>query len=326
MYQNKYLKYKQKYFDLKNKQYGGSLQESNPDCTRIIKEFNKLYQQELKKCKPTKRNGLPNKGNTCFLNAFLQMFYDIDYIKDIITNPKEKSYTSFYIRTIFNYISGFNLSNKHIIDDIINLQVLLEFERGQQGDASEVYGKIINIFDIHFGVTNVYVPMDQHNNYMMDPLLFINPNGIYRNISSFMIEYIGAGYRLNNENYLLIYTDRALVDTGASAIVPKKQHNTNALSEEEVYKLMEEGWFDDKPKDETRIVLDNFNFDEHIYEPYGVIRHIGGSQSGHYIYIQLKTNIEYNDDIVTNLVHNKQNLDTIYKTWTLVLYKKKSTE
>lgn len=98
---------------------------------------------------------------------------------------------------------------------------------------------------------------------------------------------------LANNDYLIIYTDRLTSqDPITNNLIANKNNN--------------------------RIALSNLTINGNDYEPKGTVQHYGGSTGGHYIYTDLSNKKIYNDGIVSNNI----DLEDIYKTWTLVLYKK----
>lgn len=110
--------------------------------------------------------GLPNCGNTCYFNSFLQMFFNIieiqDYFKDysLIDDKSESEYDKKLIlilngfKKIYNIIFNINKNNYNYINIIKNLiRNIFRKSNGttidvkQQQDSSEVYTIICGKFN-----------------------------------------------------------------------------------------------------------------------------------------------------------------------------------
>ena len=178
------------------------------------------------------RQGLPNIGNSCYLNAFLQMLYDIEDFRNFIysdTPPNlstEQKGLKKYIRTVFDYISGIsNSGNSNIAATVQIIQSILNLDKGAQDDAREPYSKIMEIFNKGYGVNYIQFVEDEHGvpkstnihtNFLFFPTnedLQDNTNNNRHYPDSIQkIEYLfkSSGYTLQNPDYLVIYVSRRL--------------------------------------------------------------------------------------------------------------------
>lgn len=115
-----------------------------------------LVSAEAAKCKDTTHLVLQNHGNTCYINASVQLLYQIDEIRDFIcdydvdTDPADAFMSilksTFTNKTIENSI-GDIISNKFSdqavhYNSITGEQVQIQFLPGKTGDAQELLGKI----------------------------------------------------------------------------------------------------------------------------------------------------------------------------------------
>ena len=176
------------------------------------------------------RQGLPNIGNSCYLNAFLQMLYDIEDFRNFIysdtplnLSTKQKDLKG-YIRTVFDYISGIpEPGNSNIADTVQIIQSILKLNKGEQDDAREPYSKIMEKFDKGYGVDYIEIVLDKdkvqtythnHTNLLFFPTneyLQDNTNNNRRYPDSIQkIEdlFKSSGYTLENPDYLVIYVSR----------------------------------------------------------------------------------------------------------------------
>jgi|LakMenE29Apr09ns_1017244.scaffolds.fasta_scaffold00067_7 hypothetical protein len=115
-----------------------------------------LVSAEAAKCKDTTHLVLQNHGNTCYINASVQLLYQIDEIRDFIcdydvdTDPADafmsilkSTFTNKKIENSIGNIISDKFSDPEVrYNSITGKQVKIEFLPGETEDAQELLGKI----------------------------------------------------------------------------------------------------------------------------------------------------------------------------------------
>lgn len=108
---------------------------------------------DLQQCNDTTHLVLQNHGNTCYINASVQLLYQIDEIRDFICEYEDtpadalmcilkSTFTNKTIDLSIRDIISEKFSIKKIRYDLTGKQVQIEFLPGMTGDAQELLGKI----------------------------------------------------------------------------------------------------------------------------------------------------------------------------------------
>jgi ubiquitin C-terminal hydrolase len=145
------------------------------------------------------RRGIPNYGNTCFMNSALQFLYDIDDFKDFILNKENDN-----LQFIFRFISG----NLNVNNIEINIKSFWgnRFHIKQQDDAHTFLDYIIDKYLITNLPTEnykseylslVYKPLGNIELQIYKTILFY----ITRNKYKVIHKYDGSILNLSSINY-----------------------------------------------------------------------------------------------------------------------------
>lgn len=303
------------------------------------------------------RRGIPNYGNTCFMNSAFQFLYDIDDFRDFIL-CKENDELQF----IFKFISGdINVNN---VEFYVKSFWINKFLPYKQGDSHEFLDYIIDKYLITNTPTNnykseylslVFKPLGKielqiyktisfyitKNKYKLihkidNSILNLSRTAQYEPITSLMLSQFNIKNKnksiinkiknfqieqKNNIKFIDIELNKEIIQS------KKKPSNYTTFLEKTIHIPIENKYLiiiiktnHEKPHQQKMIINNSVEIDNKKYKLFSAILHNGAVGGGHYIYALYNDNkpLYYNDSSVG--LTNSSNMTFEYNAY-ILLYK-----
>lgn len=277
--------------------------------------------------------GFINIGNTCYLNATLQMLINNQDICNLVIKYADKS---LILNIISKYIFEYYNSNISLPITPIEIKKIIEnyniiFKGHEQHDASEVTLCLLNIindeinkidkvnkfeslFNIHFNL-NIHCTkcLENYNKTEINNILILdikselnNLDDIYRNFKAKII--------LNDDNKY--YCDKCKTKRLAIKNYTIKNWSNNLLILLKRFQYSGNNIIKNTQKIDIPLIW------RHNYYLYGAIIHNGNINGGHYIYVGKQANkwYIYNDTSVNEIISNDK-LNQLLANAYLLYYK-----
>ena len=276
---------------------------------------------------PKKSKGLPNCGNSCFMNSVLQMLYSIDGFREKILNYNKNNEIIEQLSHIFQLLE---ISNKKIKEkDLINSYNILykSFSKEKlykQQDAREFLSKILEIIEdnketnleeiYRFNIIKNSYCLKKKSNISKEEqnseknlllVLDINKKSIQESINLFQIKDAVSLHRCNNNEKGFIKNIIQIPENNNYLIINLKRYKNN-------------GSFNKKNIE----VNNNIKINNDEYFLIGAILKSGSADGGHYVYSTYKNgkiHFTYDDSSVYN--HEPTNMN-IRENAYILLYKR----
>ena len=276
---------------------------------------------EIKKSK-----GIPNCGNSCFMNSVFQMLYSINNFRDKILDYNKKSKNIEEIKKIFTLLNKNNkIKQKNIIISYEKLYKLFTNENlYKQQDAAEFLMKILILFEKEENIKKIFTFNIIRNSFCLKIktnkkiqeeektdknfnilLLDIKENSIQKNIEFFeKPEQVNLS-RCSKSETSYITNLIEIPENNNYLIINLKRYNNNRTFNNKFIEINH-----------------NIEINENKYFLIGTIFKSGSANSGHYVYCTYKNgkiNFTYNDNKVYDHEHSSMELN---KNAYILLYKK----
>lgn len=287
-----------------------------------------------------KHQGLPNCGNTCYVNSLLQMLsYVPEFVQELSLNKREEVQN---VYEIFKKLYGTEqITPKSIRSGIYAIQNLVKFEKKTQQDVGEFLEKFLeglNLTTPYF-YYNIKIETICKNNPEIKPKAdpIVTPDRILKVGIPEEKALISISTLIQNEmkeeDLGQVDIDRCIEDNvkGTGGAINKLSYE---IPEDNKYLIIQLKIFTNDLEKIDQSILKNIEFDDMLqvdnkkYKLYGVISHEGDNISnGHYIFTkktEINNGIIYNDSKVTTITDF--NTNEVVRNGYMFIYKREGEE
>jgi hypothetical protein len=289
-------------------------EEAAPTAATEAEQGDNALVQKIRADINKKHQGLPNCGNTCYINSVLQMLsYVPEFVQELSLAEGEDAQN---VYEIFKKLYGDELiTSKNIRSSVYAIQKFLEFKKKEQQDIAEFLETFLNNLNLitpYFNY-NIKVEIVCKNNpekkekgepiISTDKILRISsPTENTPTKLSTLIQNDLESEELQ-ESDVERCRDNKMKGTGFSISTTKYE-----IPENNRFLIMQLKLFNNELEKLDESIYKNIEFDDMLqidnknYKLYGVISHIGSNiESGHYIFtkkVETNNGIMYDDSKV----------------------------